>query len=131
MREILFRGKNITTGEWEIGDLVHMFKEVPYIHRSYGKGEIYREIDPDTIGQYTEQEDINGEKIFEGDIFKLSTWYGEDLGIVCWDEERAEFYIETKKDFYDVVSIPSETEILGNIWDNPEMIREINGDNEE
>ena len=121
MRDILFRGKNISTGEWEVGDLVYMFGKTPYIHKSFGDAEIYRQIDPNTIGQYTEQEDINGEKVFEGDILKLSTWYGEDFGIVRWDEERTEFYIETKKDFYDALIISSETELVGNIWDNPEL----------
>lgn len=122
MREILFRGKAAYTNEWIYGSYFKDKNGMSWIY-DYKEDYFYLVV-PDTVGQYIGLKDIKGNKLFEGDIFKLSTWYGEDFGIVRWDEERAEFYIETKKDFYDVVAIPSETEIVGNKWDNPELLKE-------
>lgn len=126
MREILFRGKATENyGKYKIGDWIYgnfvegMNKNDCCINPKRTVHHI--QVDPETVGQYIGLKDNKQERIFEGDIFKLSTWYGEDFGIVHWDEERAEFYVETKKDFYDMVAIPSETEIVGNMWDNPEL----------
>ena len=74
-REILFRGKRLDNGEFIEGSLTvdchgncciyHPLK-VPI-----GGGFQYFDIDPETVGQYTGIDDREGEKIFEGDIFKI------------------------------------------------------------
>lgn len=74
MREILFRGKRTDNGEWIEGDLYqpHELDPFPhyagdiYIHESI-RGRLYSVI-PETVGQYTGKTDINDEKIFDGDI---------------------------------------------------------------
>ena len=74
-REILFRGKQLSNGEFIEGSLtvdchgnccIHHPLNVPIVG-----GFQYFDIDPETVGQYTGIDDREGEKIFEGDIFKI------------------------------------------------------------
>ena len=117
MREILVRGKNITTGEWEVGDLVYLSKDVPYIHKSYGDTEIYRKVDPDTIGQYVAT-NFEGYQIFEGDFVKFPS--DKKVGKVIWG--AVEFWIVYDDAEYNVTADEICCySLLGNKWDNPEL----------
>lgn len=85
MREYLFRGK-MESGEWVYGDLLHDEGKCYIVERdSYsaffpkgGYAEVYIcEVDPDTVGQFIGLEDMNGKKIFEGDIVEWVLSDGE------------------------------------------------------
>lgn len=159
MREILFKAKVKETGEWVEG-----FYAV--------KGEAYRqpeqhcicvstlsgncessyftdvEVWPETVGQYTGLEDVNGKKIFEGDIVRDLRLY------LCHEREFEQGYINEEKyeayrknartnvvSFCDVGSCGccyeafvgsgfaafgidlNECEVIGNIHDNPELLK--------
>ena len=78
MREILFRGARVCDGHFVNGSLVEVNGEcdsnesAPHIVISYGPDTFdWFEVDPETVGQYTAIDDREGEKIFEGDIFKI------------------------------------------------------------
>lgn len=60
MREILFRGKQTTDGEWITGYLVSASHIGDWVEAN--------PVDPATVGQFTGLTDKNGKKIFEGDI---------------------------------------------------------------
>jgi len=69
------------------------------------------------VMQYTGLKDTNGKKIYEGDILENRF---EDRGVVvkedaCWTIEGFEF-----KHWYDL-------EVIGNIYDNPELLGAKNG----
>ena len=87
-REILFRGQT-KNGIWHYGDLLKrevsgtddcIFTIVEYSPVEQLKNERYRESGPimaaivkaETVGQYTGINDIEGERIFEGDYVKWS-----------------------------------------------------------
>ena len=77
-REILFRGARVCDGHFVNGSLVEVNGEcdsnesAPHIVISYGPDTFdWFEVDPETVGQYTGIDDREGEKIFEGDIFKI------------------------------------------------------------
>ena len=136
MREILFRGKNLDTGEWVEGNYIHQTlyygDEVDW-HWIMVVGEFdcdyydaYR-IDPKTLCQYTGFEDKNGKKIFEGDIVDASCAHGIERAVMgfCYGHYQAFSqyygYLYTR---------PNECEIIGNIHDNPELLNEGESSND-
>ena len=70
MKEIIFRAKKVSNGQWVYGSLLEGY---PY-HKDRGHktivetGMLYHEIDPSTVCQFTGKYDKNKERIFHGDI---------------------------------------------------------------
>ena len=132
MREILFRGKRVDNGEWIQGDIVQF--PVHGVVRIVEQEPSYKdaEVDSDTVGQYTGLTDKNGKKIFEGDILKIypdcdycedysiSTVYSYN-GVLCVDY-RGDDFDSTALGFINDVNDDADFEIIGNIYDNPELV---------
>ena len=77
-REILYRGARMGDGKFVYGSFVFVKEndksenELPHIVISYGPDTFdWFEVETETVGQYTGIDDREGEKIFEGDIFKI------------------------------------------------------------
>lgn len=137
MREILFRGKRIDNGEWVEGSLVHQTlyygDPVDRYHIIYD-GEFdcdyynNKIVIPETVGQYTGLTDKNGTKIFEGDIVEICFLGRTTRHLVEFDDEyRCGWFPFACGDGCgccetDTYS-PSDGEVIGNIHDNPELLK--------
>ena len=130
MKEILHKGKSITTGEWVYGYLVDKIcvsKPVIIIASTLkddGKFNFdYIRVDPDTVSQFIGKHDMNCRRIFEGDIL-ISAW--KTKIVVFFDEDYLQFRArevsacarENTIDYYD----NGKMEVIGNIHDNPELV---------
>lgn len=123
MREILFRGKDfsgVINHRWCFGSLDTTEDDIAiiiYPDRFGNKCRII--VDPKTVGQYTGLKDKNGTKIFEGDIVLLKG--DEEPYQVVFDESCFQVYNSSvcyvMDNFYDY-----EIEVIGNIYDNPELL---------
>lgn len=124
MREILFRGKRVDNGEWVEGSLIHQTKfygdPVDHYHILYD-GEFHidyygsAEVIPETVGQFTGLLDKNGKKIFEGDIVRL----------YCGIRGTYVMHIlDIRHGFRPFENRVTEIEVIGNIHDNPELLKE-------
>lgn len=116
MREIIFRGKSRNTGEWLSGALLHSSDEKhPMISEFGGSDRHWADtvVDPDTIGQYTGRDDINGNRIFEGDIVDD----GKHVGAVKWMQGKCCFQVSPGGVF-----LGKNILVIGNIHDNPELL---------
>lgn len=138
-----FRGKRVDNGEWVQG--FYVCKKRPYFkdkgvnleHIICDNVEVedgnYKQfvdtimttyvVNPETVGQYTGLTDKNGNKIFEGDI----VWDNceEERGVVQWYNDMAKFIITYSTftvDFDNVYG--EELQIVGNVYDNAELIKE-------
>ena len=144
MREILFRGKRLDDGEWVEGSYVCQYGR-HYIYLLYGAdGQYvpeYYSVDPSTVGQYTGLTDKNGKKIFEGDILHytgMTTEYDDFCYVVFECAEFALKFITMDKQtmaknelellplqrgLFDFCRESNSFEVIGNIHDNPELLR--------
>lgn len=146
-REILFRGKRVDNGEWVEGgyakhdgkvfivtwirynpdtrdwDIANYYEDNPHYNS------LLIEVVPETVCQYTGLADKSGRNIFEGDIVKTSQ-YGVDDGkghnFAGFDKFFVVFFegsfcLENKWRRFNFRS-SRENEIIGNIYDNPELL---------
>lgn len=137
MREILFRGKRTDNGRWVEGYLIAdtEFAGKPYYHTyivnykspsgCFG-GDIFIEVIPETVGQYTGLTDKNGTKIFEGDILHRAYHPAEDL-IVEWNDGSYNFLqrIHPRWGYQSLCCTQNAVEhlkVIGNIHDDPELL---------
>lgn len=133
MREILFKAKRKDNGEWVEGyyradpDLnMHFICGWNYYLSENGleREPFEYEIDPDTLCQYIGKTDKKNRKIFENDIVKDGKWLGK---IVCRDSnfEMDLFkYSKVTGKYFAVFtrSCFEVEEVIGNIFDNPELL---------
>jgi uncharacterized phage protein (TIGR01671 family) len=140
MRKYKFRGKCVERNRWVYGCYVKGVQEdKAYIlnkHDGYWPwGDIWSVVYPETVGQFTGLHDKNGKEIYEGDILRDT-----DSEIYYVDFIRGCFYLKTKYISFshlgwtewlpmceiDRLANPVDFEIIGNIYDNPELMKEGN-----
>lgn len=145
MREILFRGKCADTGKWYQGQYIHLHKTTYCIKEDYDKdknNDIHQivfekmtdwglpnqhlrvDVVPETVGQYTGLTDKNGKKIFEGDIVITKTTSYEFVGCILYSTEYIRFVCMTKSKIPYPMDSTFEYIVIGNIYDNPELLKE-------
>lgn len=134
MREIKFRGKRVTNGEWVYGYYVqyeHMGNVKHIIVTSWSQVCVSSydvrgyQVIPETVGQYTGLTDRDGIKIYEGDVlrnvdnpivdhlpFKV-IWSKHHGAWFWWDEVGTDHLYQ---------SVTNGCEVIGNIHDNAELM---------
>lgn len=139
-REILFKAKRLSDGEWLEGSIVNAPADADFMPGAYilprltsARVELsikgimlggFFEVDPSTVCEYTGLTDKNGKKIFEGDVVRAKySDCGEDreeIVTVNWNAEDASFSPwnwEYVCDGCDCSCEIESIEIIGNIHD--------------
>ena len=151
MREIKFRGRT-RDGKWIYGIPIRthlgtfiVFEENPHYCCLYGYMEIDEldYVDPYTIGQFTGLYDKNNTEIFKGDILRADIYPLHDrnndnyYAEVCWWDDEPGFGLRihknpkskvkgisdcTTESIGEIFNNEEHWEVIGNIYDNPELI---------
>lgn len=122
MRTIRFRAQEIASNKWLYGDLRHHKDDVCIFEQGGTKGE---QVKRETIGQFTSLRDINGKDIYEGDILEVD--YADEESYLEVRFVRGVFAFLWNGDLDDEFPCNAPTHewarVVGNIYDNPELIR--------
>lgn len=125
----LFKAKRISDGEWVVGYIIrygYTRKEKYYIVPSYASDLYCFLIDKNTICQCTGLKDKNGNLIWENDIVRTIYDGIEHIYQVIWDKSELDFKATNGKEFYksnfEYLPCCEEVEVIGNRFDNPELL---------
>lgn len=123
MREIKFRGWNPKNKCWLHGFYLqnrraHFVCPDEFAH---GKSWDDYELLPETLGQFTGLTDKNGREIYEGDVVCLNGII--DAVVIYKYGSFSMNAINNATDFYFAPWEQKDYEVLGNIHDNPELLK--------
>lgn len=123
-REIIFRGKRIDNSEWTEGYLFKIWNRTFLLWGMTGDLLNIVEVKPQTVGQFTGLTDKNGKKIFEGDIVKFlhPAFNKSRIGVISYEMNEAGFVLRHKWGYSWIPYINEFYEVIGNIYDNPELL---------
>ncbi len=125
-REIKFRGK--AAGTWYFGNLqtrkISRQQSAAWII-GYDESPMLVSVDPSTIGQFTGLHDKNGNEIYEGDIVRtlisrLNATKNKKYRNFVIRYDAPHFW----NGFDPILMGPMYMEVIGNIYDNPELLKE-------
>lgn len=144
MREILYRAISLCRGEhWVYGQPRHYARN-PHTEKwtLYDPATgIETDIDENTLGQYTGFTDIKDNKVFDGDIVRRNElpFNLVDIGVVVYNESIGSFRMNSEKngvtkrydfvssdvyrDGYCTVVCEATFEVIGNIFDNKNLLK--------
>lgn len=135
-RQIIFRAKRLDDGELVYGAYLqvedkHYIVTGPY--KSYVADDDFLmmfttvPVDPATVGQFIGMTDKQLKPVFEGDIVEVKGHYP---GVVRFD--AGEYYLYRNGKFSGFRDqIPEYGLVIGNIYDNPELMKPVPGEEEE
>lgn len=153
MKDFEYRGRRLDNKEWVYGHyfitpITAEFCVKPENGAFFASGDepirhcivenmVAFEIDPATVGQYTGLKDKNGKDIWEGDIFKDDNhgivrsifrvpggFAFEDNPVSFGYDHRAPVYPYSPiADSQNVAWLAQCCEVIGNIHDNPELLK--------
>lgn len=130
IENIKFRGKSKKTGEWLYGDLVRNvegeFAIVPPFEISMNNYCENYEVDKETIGQLIAKiRKSNGDtcEVYSQDIVKLTAYDGKIQYVIVDDRGFVESkFLEFRTLIHFVDDFDVEWEVVGNIYDNKELL---------
>lgn len=138
MREILFRGKAINrndnreyrtdykNGDWVYGLAYKLYNDnFPNLpaEMTNENGVTGIDVDYTTIGQYTGLKDKYGKKIFEGDIVKGKDELEPNIEVYGFIDYMNGSFVIVGDFMTHYRWLDYSVEVIGNIYDNPELIR--------
>ena len=143
-REIIYRGKRCSDGEWVYGFYVeskyswqgHKPHKSWIVPNAISNGGFFNvlgryAVKDDTVGQFTGLVDKNGVKIFEGDIVRVCDEDGIDIGVVKYNEDFGKYvvvYSQVSGNWFDFEGTDGDflaafcSEVIGNRYDNPDLL---------
>ena len=127
MREIKFRAWIKEVDEIREVEYINFWeKKISYPHKFCKEYYLNADFDEIELMEYTGLKDMKGKEIYEGDILFES--FGEKYYKVVFENGsfRAEFEGDFEEHSFDLIDVVAQgCEVVGNIYENPELIKEV------
>lgn len=140
MREILFKAKRIDNREWIEGNLIDLdidsgycyivppYKQASTLPIGFLIADGMKLVDPKTLCQFTGLCDKNGKRVWESDVVWLVYNGEEHIYQIVWDNSELDFKATNGEENYgsnfEYLLCCDEIEVIGNIFDNKELLQE-------
>lgn len=125
-REILFRGRSIASGgAWIYGNSLIQWGSGTAISNNIAESRLDRFTYSEVVQvcQFTGLNDCKGINIYEGDILQYKDSNGvTQIGEVKYDQNHCCFIVQGLKSAPQSLNAFWEFEVVGNVYDNPELL---------